>query len=57
MDVQPLMDIVCAQIASMVKDRDVEEIKKTFGIASDFTDEIEAEILEKNPWLKEVWCN
>ena len=48
------MDIVCAQIASMVKDRDVEEIKKTFGIASDFTDEIEAEILEKNQWLKEV---
>ena len=37
MDIKPLLDLTCATVASMIKGRTPEEIRKTFNITNDFT--------------------
>ncbi|KAK8803878.1 hypothetical protein WA588_005768 [Blastocystis sp. NMH] len=51
--VQPLLDLTCAKVASMIKGKSPEEIRSTFGIANDFTPEEEAKIREENKWAVE----
>ncbi|KAK8813862.1 hypothetical protein WA556_000433 [Blastocystis sp. ATCC 50177/Nand II] len=51
--IQPLLDVACAKIASMIKGRTPEEIRATFNIESDFTPEEEAKIREENKWATE----
>ncbi|KAH8073358.1 hypothetical protein JL720_10949 [Aureococcus anophagefferens] len=44
MDIKPLLDLTCATVASMIKGKTPEEIRKTFNIVNDFTPEEEAQL-------------
>ena len=48
MDIKMLLDLSCAKVASMIKGKSPEEIRKTFNIKNDFTPEEEAAIREEN---------
>lgn len=54
MDVKPLLDLSCATIASMIKGKNPEEIRRTFNIVNDFTPEEEAQVREENKWCEEA---
>ncbi len=53
MDIRPLMDLACAKVASIIKGKSPEEIRKVFNIQNDFTPEEEAQIREENQWCME----
>ena len=55
MDIKPLLDLTCATVASMIKGKTPEEIRKTFNIVNDFTPEEEAQVREENKWCEEAW--
>jgi hypothetical protein len=40
MDIKSLLDLSCAKVASMVKGKTPDEIRKTFNIKNDFTPEV-----------------
>ena len=50
MDIKPLLELASAKIASLIKGKTTEEIRKLFNIVSDFTPEEEAQIIEENKW-------
>eukprot|EP00922_Rhytidocystis_sp_ex-Travisia-forbesii_P033383 GHVS01049614.1.p1 GENE.GHVS01049614.1~~GHVS01049614.1.p1 ORF type:complete len:165 (-),score=24.32 GHVS01049614.1:151-645(-) len=54
MDIKPLLDLTCAKIASLIKGKTPEEIRKQFNITNDFTPEEEAQIREENKWCEEI---
>jgi len=53
MDIKPLLDLTCAKVASMIKDKTPEEIRKTFNIENDFTPEEEEAVRAENKWAEE----
>jgi len=57
LDIDPLTELSCAKIASLIKGKSVEEIRKRFGIENDFTPEEEAQIREENKWAESVVNN
>jgi S-phase kinase-associated protein 1 len=52
-ELQPLLDLACAKIASMCKDKSEEEIFETFNVTEKFTEEERAKIREENKWIEE----
>jgi S-phase kinase-associated protein 1 len=54
MDIKPLLDLTCATVASMIKGKTPEEIRRTFNITNDFSPEEEAQVREENKWCEEV---
>ncbi|KNB43293.1 sulfur metabolism negative regulator [Blastocystis sp. subtype 4] len=42
--IQPLLDLTCAKVASIIKGKSPEEIRAAFGIVNDFTSEEEAKV-------------
>ena len=52
MDIGPLLDLVCAKIASMIKDKNINEIRTTFSLEHDYTPEEEAAYLEDCKWCQ-----
>jgi len=54
MDIKPLLALTCATVASMIKGKTPEEIRKTFNIVNDFTPEEEAQVREENKWCEEA---
>ena len=54
MGIKPLLDLTCATVASMVKGKTAEEIRKTFNIVNDFTPEEEAQVREENKWYEDA---
>jgi hypothetical protein len=50
MDVKALLDLCCAKVASMMKGKPAEAIRKTFNIVNDFTPEEEEAIMAENKW-------
>ena len=52
MDIKPLLDLTCATVASMIKGKTPEEIRKTFNIVNDFTPEEEAQVREEPRFRK-----
>lgn len=54
MDIKPLLDLTCAAVASMIKGKTPEEIRKTFNIVNDFSPEEEAQVREENKWCEEA---
>mmetsp|Transcript_78237 Transcript_78237/g.217261 ORF Transcript_78237/g.217261 Transcript_78237/m.217261 type:complete len:167 (+) Transcript_78237:52-552(+) len=54
MDIKALLDLTCATVASMIKGKTPEEIRKTFNIVNDFTPEEEAQVREENKWCEEA---
>ena len=53
MDIKPLLDLTCAKVASMIKGKSPEQIRKTFNIQNDFTPEEEAAVRAENKWAEE----
>jgi S-phase kinase-associated protein 1 len=53
MEIQPLLDLTCAKIASLCKDKNEEEIFQTFGVTDTFTEEEKAKIREEHKWIEE----
>jgi S-phase kinase-associated protein 1 len=40
-------------VASLIKGKTPEEIRRTFGIVNDFTPEEEAQVRDENKWCEE----
>jgi len=53
MDIKPLLDLTCAKVASMIKGKNPEQIRRTFNIVNDFTPEEEAAVIAENKWAEE----
>ena len=53
MDIKPLLDLTCAKVASYMKGKTAEEIRKRFNIENDLTPEEEAAIRAENKWAEE----
>ena len=53
LDIKPLLELSCAKVASLIKNRTIPEIRKFFNIENDFTPEEEAQIMEENKWAEE----
>lgn len=49
MDITDLLDLCCAKLATIIKGKSPEEIRKTLNIENDFTPEEEAELRKKLP--------
>ena len=54
LDIKSLLDLTCAKVASMIKGKTPEEIRKTFNIVNDFTPEEEKQVREENKWCEEA---
>jgi S-phase kinase-associated protein 1 len=50
MDIKPLLELASSKVASIIKGKTPEEIRKTFNIQNDFTPEEEQQIREENQW-------
>ena len=50
----PLIDLGCAKIATLIKNKTVDEIRKLFKIENDFTPEEEEQIKSENKWSDEL---
>ena len=53
MHVQPLIELACCALACVIKGKTSEELRTTFNIPNDFTEEEEAQIREENSWCTE----
>ena len=53
MGINCLLDLCCAKIASMCKDKTEEEVLKTFNINEPFTEEEKKKLREENKWIDE----
>jgi len=53
MDIKPLLDLTCAKVASLIKGKTPEQIRKTFNIVNDFTPEEEEAVRAENRWAEE----
>merc|ERR1719487_2755319 len=47
LDIKPLLDLTCAQVAAMIKSKTPEELRKQFKITSDFTPEEEEQVRQE----------
>ena len=50
MDIKPLLELASSKIASIIKGKTPEEIRKIFNIQNDFTPEEEQQIRDENQW-------
>jgi len=53
MDIKTLLDLTCAKVASMIKGKTPEQIRKTFNIQNDFTPDEEEAVRAENKWAEE----
>jgi S-phase kinase-associated protein 1 len=53
MDIKPLLDLTCAKVATMLKGKSPEEIRKKFNIQNDFTPEEEEAVRAENKWAED----
>ena len=53
LDIKSLLELSCAKVASLIKNKSIPEIRKFFNIENDFTPEEEAQIMEENKWAEE----
>ncbi|CAN1759303.1 SKP1-like protein 4 [Linum perenne] len=53
LDIKELLDLACEYIASMMKGKEPEEIRKIFNIKNDYTKEEEDEVRRENQWAFE----
>ena len=53
LDIKPLLDLACAKVASLIKNKSVPEIREFFNIENDFSPEEEQQIMEENKWAEE----
>nr|QKV43681.1 SKP1-like protein [Dianthus caryophyllus] len=53
LNIKSLLDLTCKTVADMMRGKTPEEIRKTFHIVNDYTEEEEAEIKRENQWAFE----
>ncbi len=53
MDIKPLLDLTCAKVASMIKGKSPEDIRRTFNIENDFTPDEESQVRDENKWCED----
>ena len=53
MGINSLLDLCCAKVASLCKDKSEEEIFKTFNITETFTEEEKEKIRKDNQWIED----
>ena len=53
MGINSLLDLCCAKVASLCKDKNEDDIFKTFNITATFNDEEKNIIKEENKWIDE----
>ena len=53
MGINSLLDLCCAKVASLCKDKSDEEIFKNFNINETFSEEEKKKIIEDNKWIEE----
>eukprot|EP01084_Bolivina_argentea_P039709 73381_1 len=51
--IKPLLDLTCAKVASMIKGKTPEEIRKRFNIQNDFSPEEEEAVRAENKWAED----
>jgi len=54
MDIKPLLDLSCAKVASLIKGKTPEQIRKQFNIQNDFTPEEEEAVRAENKWAEKT---
>ncbi|OMJ73577.1 hypothetical protein SteCoe_27709 [Stentor coeruleus] len=57
LDMKSLMDLCLAKIACMFKYKDIETLRKEYGITEEFTAEIEEKLKSDFPWAMEAESN
>lgn len=57
LDIKGLLDVTCKTVANMIKGKTPEEIRKTFNIKNDFTEEEEAQVLDLGLQFSWVFCD
>ena len=50
MDIKPLLELATSKVASIIKGKTPEEIRKTFDVQKEFTPEEQQQIREENQW-------
>ena len=53
MDIKSLLELSCANVASLIKGMTIIETRKFFNIENDFSPEEEAQIMDENKWAEE----
>ena len=53
LDIKPLLELASAKVASMIKNKSVQEIRQFFNIENDFTPEAEEAVRAENKWAEE----
>lgn len=53
LDIKGLLDVTCKTVANMIKGKSPEEIRRTFNIKNDFTQEEEEQIRKENAWCED----
>ena len=51
--IQPLLMLCCTDFANLIRGKNEQQLKETFGVTRDFTDEDRRKVREENPWLVE----
>ncbi len=54
LEIKPLLDSTCKFVASMIRGKSPEEIRKTFNIKEDFTPEQEEQVRKDNQWCEDI---
>ena len=53
LDIKGLLDLTCKTVANMIKGKTPEEIRITFGIKSDFSENEQEQVRKENEWIEE----
>ena len=53
LDMKPLLDLGCKQVANLIRGKKPEEIKLLFGVTREFSPEEEEQVKRENPWMVE----
>lgn len=53
LDIKGLLELTCKTVANMIKDKTVDDIRKTFNIKKDFTSAEEEQVCTENDWCEE----
>ena len=51
--INPLFELACAKVASLIKNKSIQKIRKYFNIENDFTPEEEQQIMEEKKWAEQ----
>lgn len=54
MDIKPLLSLTCATVASQIKGKSPEDIRRIFNIVNDFTPEEQAAVEAENRWCEDA---